>query len=392
MPDSPSAAPPAWRLANRRAQTATDASAGGTPPLLFSVKLLIVKPSSLGDIIHALFAVQQLRGQLPQAEIWWVANDSLCDLVGLCPDLHVIPFPRKALGRCSWKAFRGFLKALRANEFDAVLDFQGLLRSALITYAAKSPLRYGFSDAREGARLFYNRVVEVPAEPTHAVEKNLLLVKRFLEDQGLALPEGAYTDLPLALPEDWQSAADELLEKSGLSGRPLVAVGCASRWDSKSWPEDFFADVLKEVHRLRPDAGIWLLGSPDEAPRAEQVKALCGETPVVSLAGKTSMGALCALLKASRVLFTNDSGPMHIAALEAVPCVANFGSTNPVLTGPYGPAGRHFVVQSACPQAPCFHRECPRGDNHLCCKEISPVTVAAEILRRLGDSAPADPS
>ncbi len=352
------------------------------------MKLLIVKPSSLGDIIHALFAVQQLRGQLPQAEIRWVANDSLCDLVGLCPGLHAIPFPRKALGRCSWKALRDFLRQLRAIEFDAVLDFQGLLRSALISHAAKSPLRYGFSDAREGARLFYNRVVEVPAGPVHAVEKNLLLVRRFLKDQGFSTAEGSYADLPLALPEEWKTAADALLEKSGLSGRPLVAVGCASRWDSKSWPEDFFADVLKEVHRLRPDAGIWLLGSPGEAPRAGRVQALCGEVPVVSLAGRTSMGALCAMLKASRVLFTNDSGPMHIAALEAVPCVANFGSTNPVLTGPYGPAGRHFVVQSRCPQAPCFHRECPRGDNHLCCKEISIDAVAAEIVRRLGDSTP----
>lgn len=358
------------------------------PPFPFpppSVKLLIVKPSSLGDIVHALFAVSLLRSALPQAELWWVANDSLVPLVSLCPQIHPLSFPRKALGKFSLSALRRFLGELRRHRFDAVLDFQGLLRSGLISFAARAPLRYGFASAREGASLFYNHPVVLPPEISHAVEKNLLLVRAFLRDQGKQdEAEAAPPPLELRLPPAWLAEADSLMESHGLpAGAPLVAVGCASRWPSKSWPVGFFAQVLQEVRRRRPDAAIWLLGAPEERARAEELRSLCGLPEGALLAGDTSMGALCALLQRSQVLFTNDSGPMHIAALEGVPCVANFGSTNPALTGPYGPPGFHAIIQSPCPQAPCMKRECPRGDNGLCCQEIPPAQVADKILQRL---------
>lgn len=342
-----------------------------------TVKILVVKPSSLGDIVHALFAVQALRVAMPSAEIWWVANDSLSSIVSLCPGIRAIPFPRK-----SWGRLRGFLHELRVQEFDAVLDFQGLLRSALISWAARSPSRYGFRQSREGARFFYTRRVDLPSGIDHAVEKNLYLVKEFLGDRGLAMPE-VPGDISLSLPAEWQEEADRLVAAHGFAGRPLLAVGASSRWASKSWAEEYFSEVLKGVLAARPEVAVWLLGSPDERDRAERVRMLCGSRAVVNLAGLTSMGGLCALLSRSNALFTNDSGPMHIAALEGVPCVANFGSTNPSLTGPYGPPGRHYVVKSLCPQSPCFQRECPRGDNSLCSQGIGISVVVGEILKRL---------
>ncbi|MGN0866630.1 MAG: glycosyltransferase family 9 protein [Oligosphaeraceae bacterium] len=359
------------------------------------MKLLVVKPSSLGDIVHALFAVSLLRSALPQAELWWVANDSLVPLLSLAPGIHPIPFPRKALGSLSLPALRRFLRELRKESFDAVLDFQGLLRSGLVTFFARSPLRYGFAHAREGATLFYNRKVTVPREVRHAVEKNLLLVRAFLRDMGLEKEaDAAPPPLGAELPPAWRQEAETLMREHGMEGKPMLAVECASRWPSKSWPVEYFAQVLQEVLRQKPETAIWLLGSPEERPRAQALQELCGLPASSVLAGKTSMGGLCALLQRSRVLFTNDSGPMHIAALEGIPCVANFGSTDPGLTGPYGPAGLHTVVQSPCPQSPCLKRGCPRGDNALCCQGVSPRQVAEWLLQRLspqGGTPPVSP-
>lgn len=348
------------------------------------MKILIVKPSSLGDIIHTMPAVSLLRQCLPDVEVTWVANDSLASIVGLAAGIRIIPFPRKAIGKFSITALRDFLKALRQESYDAVLDFQGLLRSALISRFAHAKVRYGFANGREGSPHFYTKAVALPAEIRHAAEKNLFLMKTFLQDHGITeFPSECAEMKDVRIPEAWQQEADNLKQENALCGKTLLAVGCSSRWNSKSWPVEYFADVLKIVAARRSDLAIWLLGGPDEAQRAEALKSACNLENVVNLAGKTSMGALTAMLHDSAALFTNDSGPMHIAALLSVPCVANFGSTDPTLTGPYGPIGKHFVVASDCPKSPCFCRDCPRGDNALCCKNTDRAMVAEEILNRL---------
>lgn len=348
------------------------------------MKLLIVKPSSLGDIIHTMPAASLLKRCLPGVEISWIANESLASVVEMDPEIRVIPFPRKALGHFSFGALRRFLKELRQEEFDAVLDFQGLLRSALIARAAKTKVRFGFANGREGSPCFYTHKVILPPELRHAAEKNLFLAKEYLKSLGITeFPQVRGNGERMRLPNAWRQEAAALRKEQGLSGKTLLAVGCSSRWESKSWPVKYFAQVIGIVAQRRPDIGIWLLGAPDEARRAESLRIECGTDQVVNLAGKTSMGALTAMLADSAALFTNDSGPMHIAALLGVPCVANFGSTDPTLTGPYGPEGLHRIIASKCPESPCFRRDCPRGDNALCCEGISRDEVAEAILSRL---------
>ena len=346
------------------------------------MRLLVVKPSSLGDIVHTMPAVAELRAAIPGVEITWVANDSLSALVGLCPGITILPFPRKALGKFSWTAFRSFWDTLRTISFDAVLDFQGLLRSGLISWLARSPKRYGFANARECAPFFYTNKVVLPKELRHAAEKNLFLARTFLKEQGFAVPETP-VETPTRIPGEWQAEAEMLVQEHHLSGGPLLAVGCSSRWNSKSWSVEYFGEVLRGLSAQRPDVRIWLLGAPEECERAEAVRTASGLEQVANLAGKTSMGALVALLARSRTLFTNDSGPMHIAALLGVPCVANFGSTDPTLTGPYGPEGRHEIIHTLCEKSPCFCRECPRGDNALCCAGVSRDAVVSALLKRL---------
>ena len=345
------------------------------------MKLLILKPSSLGDILHTFPAAAMLRQALPDAELSWVANDSLAQIVQLFPGLHrILPFPRREIGRCNLKAIHAFIRLLREETYDAILDFQGLLRTGLVCLFARRAPRYGFAHAREGAPLFYSRRIAVPLELRHAVDKNCFLARAFLRDLGLEAPEGV-PEAPLQLPQAWQEDARRLLDERLPGDGPLLAVGCSSRWESKSWSTEFFGDTLAEVRRRRPDARIWLLGSPGERERAEAVRIRAGLPPECDFAGGTDLGALTALLARSRVLFTNDSGPMHIAAALGTPCVACFGATDPTLTGPYGPPGRHTVLRSPCPQSPCRQRICPL--HPPCCATPPPATAADAIAERL---------
>ena len=347
------------------------------------MKLLVVKPSSLGDILHTFPAIAELHAALPDAEVSWVANDFLAPIVRLYPRIsRVIPFPRKAVSKLDWKKIRPFLHELRQDKYDAVLDFQGLLRSGLMTRLAHTKVRCGFANAREGAPLAYNHAVKLPPELKHAVDKNRFLAREFLRSQGIT-PAEQTPEPELVLPTEWQTKADALIQENHLAGGPLLAIGCASRWESKSWAPEFFIEVLQLVRQRCPEVKLWLLGSPDEFGRAQEVCDRAKLEGMVNLAGKTDLGTLAALLARCQALFTNDSGPMHIAAALRVPCVANFGSTDPEKTGPYGPKDRHYVVRTRCPHSPCFQRECPLHNRLACSNQASVEEAAQAILERI---------
>ena len=147
-------------------------------------RILVVKPSSLGDVIHAVPAVNLLRRRFPNAHLAWLVNDTLASLLRNCPFLdEVIPFPRDRFGRPSqWGEFRRFLHGLRRQQFDLVVDLQGLFRSGLIAWGTRAPRRLGMSDAREGARLFYTEVARVPR--IHAVDRCLVAARHLGCDEG----------------------------------------------------------------------------------------------------------------------------------------------------------------------------------------------------------------
>jgi lipopolysaccharide heptosyltransferase II len=248
-----------------------------------------------------------------------------------------------------------------------------------LTWLSGAPTRIGFHAAREGARMFYTEKVMVPANLTHAVEKNVFLVRSTLD---LA---GEMRTPPLRQHHDFAKLARQLLQQHRLdAGDSLLAVAPGARWNSKRWPEVFFARVLDQVVQEQPNTAIWLLGSDDEREAAEEVRASCRKASPVNLAGQTNLGALCELLRASDALLTNDSGPMHLAAALSVPTVALFGPTSPDLTGPYGAEHRVFVGN--CADGPCFRRNCPRGERE-CVESIPTKKVAEALLERLNPEA-----
>ncbi len=347
------------------------------------MNILIVKPSSLGDIVHTLPAVHALRRTFPNAFIAWLVNDSLAGLVELSPDIdETIIFNRRKMGtlRGCGEIYK-LIQQLRERRFDVVFDFQGLFRSGFFARMSGAPLVIGPSDAREGAPWFYHRKVKVPAELRHAVERNNFLVGSYLNN----------TDLTFNFPvlreyDDCRQAAERLLETYAVpSGRPLVAIAPESRWRSKTWPPAFFAKVMDLVAE-ECNPVFWLLGTKAEQKTGNKVSSLCRKALPINFMGSTNLGTMVEMLRRSQALVTNDSGPMHIAAALQTPVFAMFGPTEPELTGPYGVGNEVFKGDVGC--GVCRKRECTLPEGKRCQDRVSAEEVAQALITKLKQLEP----
>ncbi len=345
------------------------------------MNILIVKPSSLGDIIHTLPAVTMIRRNIPNAVINWVVNEEYARLLDLCPDVdNVVVFRRHHWNRLrNWRSLLSFVRELRELDVDIALDFQGLFRSGLISFLSGAKRRAGFRNAREGAIYFYNERILLPANLKHAVDKNFFLLQSVLQidddvhDNGLSCSEIDLRNLRL------------LLKKQQIDLQySLLTVAPAARWRSKTWPPDFFAETIEKIWRRHPETIVALAGQQEERPLGNFIKERCeNKGTIVNLMGETELGTLTALLRHSETVLTNDSGAMHLAAAVDTPVVALFGPTDPEKTGPYG--DMHCVLQGSCDQLPCGERVCAEGTN-ACHNSVTPDEAAEAVTRRLKQS------
>lgn len=326
-------------------------------------RLLIVKPSSLGDVVHALPTLSALRRRFPSATISWLVKREWAEVLEGQPDLDdVLAVDLSAKG---WPAA---IRAVREGRFDLVVDLQGLLRSAVLSWASGSPALVGFANGREGSPWFYTHRVPVPNASMHAVDRYLLLA-RFLGAES-AKPDLAAFCLPRDPAADVRIEA--LLAVAGVRvGTMLVALNPSARWATKRWPAESFAAVGDWLQR-HGGARVAVVGSGKERSAGDEVIRLMQTAPL-DLVGKTTMKELIALLRRLRVFVTNDSGPMHLAAAVGTPVIAPFGPTDPALTGPYG-AG-HRVLRSGVPCSPCFSRRCANTVAMECLTSIRPQQV-----------------
>jgi lipopolysaccharide heptosyltransferase I len=309
------------------------------------VKILIIKPSSLGDIIHTLPTVARIRRRYPDARIAWLINTGFASLLKKCPVIdELIPFDRQRYGSLGGlPAFADFLATLQGRQFDIVVDLQGLFRTGLLAYATLAPRRIGLSDSREGARLFHNEIVPVPR--CHAVDRYLLAARQ------LDCPPGPI-EFPLGLAPG---------KKEG-----WIAVNPSARWRTKLWGDANFAALIRQLPRDR----VVLTGAANERDAIEKIAQGCR-----NLAGQTDLLELASLYRQCAVVITNDSGPMHLAAAVGTPVIAIFGPTDPALTGPYG--DRHTVLRAAIPCSPCFKDHCANRVERECMKMVTVEQVLA---------------
>jgi heptosyltransferase-1 len=341
------------------------------------VKILILKPSSLGDVIHALPVLRLLRLEFPEAQIdWWILR-GLMPLLEGDPDLRrLIPFDRKDWAKPRhWPSVFSLVRQLRSERYDWILDLQGLARSALFSrVCASAGTRYvGVRDWRELAPLFQGESVPRPSPQAHAVDWQRALL--------------THLGVPLRAGWEWiprrQAAAERLRQEfAELSQGRWIGLQPGARWDNKRWPVARFVELMGLLSRSHPGHQIAIFGGPDDLALG---RALASADPgrCLDLTGRLTLPGMIEALRCVDLLVTNDTGPMHVAAALGKPVVAVFGPTDPSRTGPYGQV--EFVLRAPQPPAcaPCLKPVCRYSEPLACLNRITAAQVAVAVAGRL---------
>ena len=294
-------------------------------------QILIVKPSSLGDIVLALPALSALYHTFPDARIHWLIRPEFASLLEGHPYLHrVVSFDRTKLARIwnpgALRLLYNLIKDLRHCGFDTVFDFQGLLRSALLGRVTGSSQRIGMANAREGATRFYTHRIEPENNNLHLVDHYLKMVQA--AGAKIDKTEFVFADGP----EDWNTVT-LLLQQYHIDPLHYAVFIPGSVHDSKCWPSDRFALLADKLHQDY-DLPVVAVGSGSEKQSVDSI-AHHAKEPLINLAGQTSLKSLCALLRNAKLVVSNDTGPGHIAAGLGVPLVMLFSWSNPARIYPY---------------------------------------------------------
>ncbi len=307
-------------------------------------RILIVRPSALGDVGRSVPALATLRAAYPDARIDWLVRDVFADCLRYHPMLdEVVAFPRTKLARCgrSWSATKqtlAWLNGLKARRYDLVYDLQGLLRSGIFAWWTRARRRVGFREAAEMGWLGCN--VRYRIDPTwHTVDRMVGL----LAADGL---EPVY-DMRLYTGQEERAWAEQFLADNGTGDGPFAVIAPTAKWVSKQWPIERFAQLAERLLGAGMSKVVVVGSGADvEATRPLVNKGL------IDAVGKTSVGQLMALIERSGLTVSNDSAALHLAVGLGVRCVGIFGPSDPALAGPYrynvgliaadNPDGLHF--------------------------------------------------
>lgn len=308
------------------------------------MKVLIVKTSSLGDVIHTLPAVTDAIRAIPDIEFDWLVEENFSEIPTWHPAVKlVIPVAvrrwrknvLKARKDQEWKSFRQHIKNTR---YDVIIDAQGLLKSAWLTRMAwGEKVGLDYRSAREPMVSFaYDRKINVPWGQ-HAVERVRQLFSQALHYR---LPD-AMGDYGVQLPADSAMKVSE----------PYLVFLHGTTWETKHWPESYWIELAKLAHNHGYTVKLpW--GNPVEKERAERIAEASGAEVLLQL----NLHGVAEVLEKAKAVVSVDTGLGHLAAALGKPCVALFGPTNPGFTGTYGANQEHLQVEFDC--APCLKKRC----------------------------------
>jgi heptosyltransferase-2 len=362
-------------------------------------RLLVRGVNWLGDAVMTTPAVLRLREKFPEAHIILLTPEKLVDLWKNHPAINeTIPFaPDESV----------FLtgKKLRAAKCDLALVLPNSPRSALETWLARIPQRIGY--ARPWRNFFLTRAIPPRSTAVKMRKRSIGEIKQLTAENTTAkIPRSEirpsahhiyeYLNLVAALSANPAPLAPQLVvtpdevdavkKKFGLEkiSTPVLGLNPGAEYGpAKRWPVEKFIAAALEIQQ-RTNAAWILLGGSGDGPLTAQIEAGIknSKSPVYNLAGRTSLRELMSLLKLCRMLLTNDTGPMHVAAALGTPVVVPFGSTSPELTAPGLPGNpRHHLLKSAAPCSPCFLRECPI--DFRCMAGISVDSVVEAVMQSL---------
>jgi heptosyltransferase I len=363
-------------------------------------RILLIKLSAVGDVVHTFPVLNRLRRHFPTARIDWVVKPAIAELIRHHSAIDKVVLYADHASSHPWQsawaaaaAARRLIKELRSAHYDLVIDLQGQIRTAILALASGAPLRIGFDrprsqvwqaserqlprlarkhawqGAREGSWLAYTHRLAIPTLDMHAVDRYL----RFGSMLGLT-EDGV--DFSFAIPEDSVARADHLINEhlGGHGNSGLAAIAPGTVWETKHWSSEGFAQVAR--HLMRKNFAVALIGSNRERAICTQVANMAPGS--VNLAGKTSLSELAAVVRRATICVTNDSGPMHLAVALDRPVVSIFGPTDSLWIGPYRRPGS--VVSAAIPCSPCYLRQLSScSHRHACMHRVSAGAVIDRI-------------
>jgi lipopolysaccharide heptosyltransferase II len=336
------------------------------------VKILILKPSSLGDVVLSLPVLRLLKQHLPQAEIHWWIETAFAPLLEGDPDLSgVILFDRRAWkSPLNWAAPVRSVRSVRKQHFDWVIDLQALARSAAFGWFANGGLFIGLDDSREWASGFYDVAVRRPVS-RHAADWYLEVLP------ALGVPvHRNFTWLPPR-----PAVTQQIVQKWPIKAHRWIALQPGARWLTKRWPAEHFAALVREFSRKHPEFRFAILGGKTDEELGRTVWS-GNPDACLDLTGKTSLPEMIEWIRACELMVTNDTGPMHVATALGKPLVALLGPTNALHTGPYHRP--EDVLQLQLPCVPCRSGRCRNVREMECLRDLPPQAVVAAVEKRLG--------
>jgi lipopolysaccharide heptosyltransferase I len=335
-------------------------------------RILLVKPSALGDVCRSMPALESLRRSFPDARVDWLVQDDFADAVRGHPGVSsVVAFPRRAWRRWwtpgSILGVRRFCRGLRASGYDLAVDLQGLLRSGLFLWASGASRRVGWREAREFAWIGANERHAARGGPD-ATERMLAL----LEDAGVTPVREARLHAPADGVEAWRVTRDATGVREG-----FVAFAPTSRWESKRWPAPRWRALAERV--IAGGRQVVMLGAPGEAA---QVRAAMPAAGAIDLCGRMPLGGWLACLQEAAAVVANDSAAVHAAAGFGRPLVGVYGATDPRSVGPYRRPESVVAPPGVAPSDPHAYRD-PRLVQRMALVPVDAVErrLAEELAR-----------
>jgi len=340
--------------------------------------ILIIRLSSLGDVLMSIPAVIAIRNTYSNARISWLVEGSVSRFLSYQGFVDgVIEFPRgrivKAIKNCNFlsaiKEINTFLKKLRRVKYDIIADFHGIIKSALFTVLAHGARKVGFGKiyAKEKSHLFYDETITAGNKRIHKVERNMLIARHL--GTGKEIPE-----TKLIVPFETEKYIENFFLDAGISG-PVFAVNPFSSSGSgyKRWNIRHYGELSKKI---RDEIGgyVLILWGPGEKEEAERAKQIAGDGTILSC--PTDVPQLFALLKKVDMYIGGDTGVMHLAVFAERPVVAIFGPTDVSINAPYGQ--NNIIVRKELPCSPCKNKKC---QNRKCIEEITIEEVFEAVVK-----------
>ncbi len=337
------------------------------------LKILILKPSSLGDVVQALPVLRLLKQHYSQSEIYWWIEVRSASLLEGDPDLAgIFRFDRERWATpWHWHDIWHSIRDLRKQRFDLILDLQALARSATVGWLAAGGSLVGLHDWRELAAGYYDISVPRPSRETHAADWYLEVVRAI--------------GVPVHHDFDWmprrENIAAEIEARWHLKDAPTIALLPGARWENKRWPAQHFAELVRLLRLRQPALRFAILGGASDSKLAQTIVTAAPDA-CRDLTGRTSLPEMVEVIRKCDAVVTNDTGPMHVAAALRKPVIALFGPTHPARTGPYGQVS-HALQRQDLLCVPCMKDICTYREPMACLHGISPAAVAEEVMARL---------